>query len=1424
MENFFTKKVQNVFAILKKKNNKEEGDNTRCENKTNKSDKDGMHPKDTSTLDSLSTEKKGLKNDIIISSDKIENRSTEEKENTDHNVNKKRKLMKLHNNENVYLIDNFINIKKCSETNYTNEEDMKKIGTTITPITFGTSSSASMVTLNTTSICNFLLPKKGEKGEKDEKDEKSEKNEEDKNEKKKKTLEPSPINSNEQNNDDIVQAEGGLEQTPAINSGDIIEIVDDLNEGKETNLIHITHVNPKEREEKSINEKKKNNQKEQQKAYGFLKSTMEKKNTKIKKQKTNHSISSINNSNQKENSNFMKNNGDGKRVNRIDEIFKSLIIEQNEKKEKQLNNSKSDNISDQMIHISTTDCISIIDEIEIDHKITDETTQEANEHTPNGTMGTITNRTVSSNHETIAKKKTPEWDGENGSLCTRGKEFKGGGSLKIECNHINSKALIIDTGADEQLKGLAQKETKEIIKNTQDEEINISTGRIEESEKIDIQTEISCMGEDIKTNETKVKDEQKLNVQIENEKSEFERDQKYKWKENNKNSLKFEHNKNETYDTDNLRTKFPEFAMDQSKKLINETNEFFNMYNLNLKIEHLPINIPDDLKALIEKKRKIVNTINDYKNELKEKRNISKRDEKYIKIKSQHGDALNTNLDVSKIESDCDKKENKNEPTINNHVTHNDEGDVLENAKHFITCLKSEEAMPELSDIEEKTINNNMKEFPKCKDLDIDKCETDVDESELVHITTNDKNNISCIETLNHPEDIFNEDEMKKGNSRLNIKKKRKPDDKKVEKVSNSFDDLNYLGDSDKEIVEREYNNFLNVFAKMNMGNCSKECDTNEVHEQSDMKNLNEFAEPTEAKDQSENIPSDEKDEASIVDKNITNYDKCKVNIIESGNVEKEEFIKNVMKSLTMNSNEEENYLKYKKIKNEEIKFKKLKKIITEIKIKEKKIDVLLSNHRNFFKYTNMYRHRHFLHEKMLINWSYVENIINKKNDIRNRNLPFQLLELDENLAENIQKTYDDILLDDFSGIIITLNTNSFSTAVDGNSIHISKIICGCLVEYLSTSELNIKCIWAHPFLSAKSTYHILCAFLPRAILEAFLNNNTCSENNSTHKQLFNSSCIEKQDQKDEIQEKESKQKRKKSFYDRLHQLKESNSNDPKKYNKSQNHYTNEEECYFSNFAAQQYPATYFLNFNKEWATLLNNSADSSGEYLNSRNEHSRPHTYPTWNTNDMDKETEGENKLNVKNGGNFLYIIFSDIDIFPRQCYLLLCSYKYMCLNMHYDTDCYSEHYDLDLKNIQKENIGKTTELSNVCPCSSIKNTNSDAEESYERIIGCSELYMYYMIPKKEERESLGLLKRKGWRDLISTTFDEDIHENISRIVKIRTNINNLYDHISMQNKLCEKIYNSTYINKYEWCGLKIKDIRNMMNEDFNFESPKKK
>ncbi|SBS95924.1 conserved Plasmodium protein, unknown function [Plasmodium ovale curtisi] len=435
----------------------------------------------------------------------------------------------------------------------------------------------------------------------------------------------------------------------------------------------------------------------------------------------------------------------------------------------------------------------------------------------------------------------------------------------------------------------------------------------------------------------------------------------------------------------------------------------------------------------------------------------------------------------------------------------------------------------------------------------------------------------------------------------------------------------------------------------------------------------------------------------------------------------KEEYLKNLIKELASNNDEKENYMKCKQIENEELRFEKLKELIIDMKIKEKKIDVILSSNENVFKYFNLYRQRYFLHEKMLINWSYVENSINKKNDVRNRNLPFQLLELDNTLLENVQNCYDDILLDNFSGIMLTLNTKSFETNVDDNSIYLSKIICGCLIEYIDQSELNIKCIWAHPLLNAKSTYSILSAFLPRVILEAFLNkptsattlDKTTSILGSENHKIEKTEMINDKNSIEDNMIEERKEKKKNSFYNRLNKLKDSKNN----ANNTNDSINNEQTQYLKKFALYEYPAMYYLNFNKNCALVMNNFSDTNktlndqAEKACTQNQQTNNYSYPTYN--------ENNEIIDTKNSDKFLYIIFSDIDIFPRQCYLLFCSYKYMCLNMHYETDTCYMHSDLNLKNIQKENIGKDTYLSNICPCAETKEDPSNAEDACERIIG---------------------------------------------------------------------------------------------------------
>ncbi|CAA9988357.1 conserved Plasmodium protein, unknown function [Plasmodium knowlesi strain H] len=1377
MENFFTKKVQNVFAILKR-NNQEEGDNSHGETKKIKSDDAGENDKKKNASPKVPTEKdtkRKLNNDATARTDRKENVSTEATDN-DHSLIKKRKLIKLHNKENVYLIDNFINIKKSSESNYSNGKDVKKKGTSI-PTTGTSPTILNKVTLNTPNICNLFSIKKDEI------------------DKKGKVQETRLINSS-------AQSEGDLEQTPEKHLKEQAEMDNSLKKGKNTNLITTINTCTKkeeeeEEDEKGTVEKKKNHLKEEQNDQAFLRNITDKK-SEMKKQKTNHVIINTNNANQKDNSLSAKDTGGEKKFNRIDEIFKNLI-EESKKKEKQLSIPDSSRSTPCHVnHINTPHGDSALNENEKVQNLDDESesTKRVDECNPNGNAvignakGKImTQETLhedgepgeqgqegqSPTHEMkLQREELPQWNGSHDSLAVA----KTDSPIPSPCSSVLS-------GTGRSLHSLSVSPDKEDIKS------------MDENQP---EEQVPLCGDDKSTPQSE-------GATVEDPACE----------------------PSETDEVDILNIKFPQFAMNQSKKLINETNEFFNMYDLELKVEHLPMVIPSDLKLLMERKKKIVCIISDYKNELRQRSTNSRREEKKKKGKDGHEGQVQTVVEATSLgEVTSEKQENEATPgkclphdnnndndnngnnndnnNNNNNGNDNDNNDnnnnnnnsgivreELEIAHEPTVSPKTEEVKPELPMMENKTPVKN--------------CETVTDQCD-VEFVPESRNRSFAKGTENHVQDGLNQEEVKKGNKHLQGRKKRKGEEKKLETGPTSYDSMNYLSDDDKEMVEREHRNFLNLLEKVNRGNCAGGV---------------------------VNQPNEEQQGEDTIHMDTAPQ-------VEKTEVSKEEFIKSLMEDLTQNCSEEKNYEEHKEIKDEETKFQKLKESITRIKMIEKKIDVLLSSSENLFKYTNMYRRRQILHEKMLTNWSYVQNSVNKKNDVRNRNLPFQLLELDKDLTENIPKVYHDILLDEFAGIIITLNISSSKTTVDGNSIHVQKIVCGCLIEYLDTSEINIKCIWAHPFLNAKSTYYILSAFLPRVILEAFLNYRTPSQKQVLPKELVDSSALEVEHKEDGSPKQMIQTKKKKSFYDRLHQLKENDTNEGKTMKKKNerkrmdNSNIDEEDAFFSNFAIQQYPAMYFLNFSKDCAELLQKFDMHTVEADRKNEEGSRHYSYPTWEEDPpheedlpceedrQDSEAEGKNKSGGNKSDKFLHIIFSDIDIFPRQCYLILCSYKYMCLNMHYDTDCYSVHYDLNLKNIQKENIGKNTELSNVCPCTSVKDISSDAEDSYDRIIGCSELYMYYMMPKREEREKLGLLERNGWRDLIPNTFNEDISENISKIVKTRTSVSNLYDHISIQNKQNEKNYTTAYINKYEWCGLKMKDIRNMMNEDFNYESPKKK
>ncbi|KJP90221.1 hypothetical protein AK88_00069 [Plasmodium fragile] len=1394
MEKFFTKKVQNVFAILKR-TKQEEGATAHEETKKIKSDEVGTDDKNKNASSKLDTEKdprkepkRKLNNDASSDTNKKESTSTETRDNN-HSVIKKPKLMKLHNKDNVYLIDDFINIKKNNEGNCSSGKDVKKKEDEVSPK--ATSATiASRATLNTPSICSLLSTKKKESDSKAN------------------AQETRLIKSN-------TKSAGGLEQTLHNPTPDQTKTDNNPKEGKNTNLVPKTNTCTKDKEQqqeeeeeeeekkkkkddRKTTEKKKNSQKEEQNDQAFLKSMTDKKNE-TKKQKNNSAIFNTNNSNQSENSPFAKDSGGEKRVNRIDEMFKSLI-EESKKKDKQLGTpDASGNTPCQVNHINNSHEGSAIEEEKKEKNLDDEpeSTKEVDEYNPND------NAPISNAEGKIVTQETLHKDGEPGEEGKQGNSPTNEAKLQKDeppqCNGSPDSLWSAKTNSP-----------------TPSRSSSVGSGPAGSSHSCSFNRSFSPSKKDTKSMGESQPEEQAPLCGTDKSTTESEC----------ATPSELPCDISQTEEAEHLKIKFPQFAMNQSKNLINETNEFFNMYDLNLKVEYLPMGISNDLKLLVERKRKIGCIINDYKNELRQRNNHSSREEKNEKGTHPQGGQLQNTVEGSSVGKLSSEKQ-ENEATTGKYPPHDDDNnnngvarDESNNVNQPTGTSKTEEVKP---------VPPTMENKPPVKN-----CET-VNDQHDVEFVQEDKNRSSAKETANHVQDGINEEEVKKGNNHMQGRKKRQGQEKKLEKGVTSYDNLNYLSDDDKEFVEREHRNFLTLLEKVNLGDCAGG-GAIQICKEQQPGDTNHLGEGSHLYEESHLGDRSQLGEGTPVEA------APQVGEAQEAKVTKEEFIKSLMQDLTQDCSEEMDYEQHKEIKDEETKFEKMKETIKLIKIKEKKIDVLLSSSENLFKYTNMYRRRQILHEKMLMNWSYVQNSVNKKNDVRNRNLPFQLLELDKDLTKNVPKAYDDILLDHFSGIIITLNTTSSETTVDGNAIHVKKIVCGCLIEYLGRSEINIKCIWVHPFLNAKSTYYILSAFLPRVILEAFLNYKAPSQKENFPNHVMDSSRLKEENTAYGTLQEMTQSKKKKSFYDRLHQLNESNPYKDKTMKKEKtekwmdNNSTNEEDSFFNNFVMQQYPAMYFLNFSKDCAELLKNFDRQTVDGEKKNEEGNRYYSYPTWaeeppheedfpsaeHTQDKDpdeKNKSGENKVD-----KFIHIIFSDIDIFPRQCYLLLCSYKYMCLNMHYDTDCYSVHYDLNLKNIQKENIGKNTEVSNACPCTSVNDVSSDAEDSYERIIGCSELYMYYMMPKREEREKLGLLERNGWRDLIPNTFNEDISENISSIVKTKTSISNLYEHISIQNKQNEKNYTTAYINKYEWCGLKIKDIRNMMNEDFNYESPKKK
>eukprot|EP00371_Babesia_bovis_P002394 XP_001611041.1 hypothetical protein [Babesia bovis T2Bo] len=345
--------------------------------------------------------------------------------------------------------------------------------------------------------------------------------------------------------------------------------------------------------------------------------------------------------------------------------------------------------------------------------------------------------------------------------------------------------------------------------------------------------------------------------------------------------------------------------------------------------------------------------------------------------------------------------------------------------------------------------------------------------------------------------------------------------------------------------------------------------------------------------------------------------------------------------------------------------------------------------------YTTIYRHQHFLKARVLRNWSYIETIWNAAAHPRNRNIPFDLRPLTREILNQLDATNTDLVDPEFSGLLVTLNTEPYVTAKpsdaseaaksdnpnsseqaapntstlngatgqDGNiqgkprlshgDVQAkSKVIAGAIVECLMTNERCIRSIWMHPHLSKHSSRVLLQAFLPRLMLEIFEVPPVMTEKG------------------------------------------------PSQYHK-------------------------------------------------------------------------------------FAYVMHNDLDMFPRQCWLLFASIKKMSLPRHYEPSMFDEHpVELEYGECHNDEVGqyllpecpgKVEEgvLASVgtensvrtvaCKCYTEKIKKSvDTQAWLDRLVGCSEGYMCVLLPKRSERELLGLAPRDGWRDLIVDGLDRALLEEV--------------------------------------------------------------
>ncbi|CDJ55999.1 hypothetical protein, conserved, partial [Eimeria maxima] len=137
--------------------------------------------------------------------------------------------------------------------------------------------------------------------------------------------------------------------------------------------------------------------------------------------------------------------------------------------------------------------------------------------------------------------------------------------------------------------------------------------------------------------------------------------------------------------------------------------------------------------------------------------------------------------------------------------------------------------------------------------------------------------------------------------------------------------------------------------------------------------------------------------------------------------------------------------------------------------------------------------HQRLLARRIKANWSFSASVRNCPSDPRNRHLPFRLQPLPRAVAAELPQLSRELLCEDFDGLLLTVHSkqvrpkppSSAKNAVP-NTVGLSKVFGGCLIESLASNERQLRALWVNHRLSARSTRLLLQVMLPRAVVEAF--------------------------------------------------------------------------------------------------------------------------------------------------------------------------------------------------------------------------------------------------------------------------------------------------------------------------------------------------